>query len=70
MRIAGKLAAEVLDMIEEHIRPGISTEELDTLCHPLYDPRTKSRTSAAELSRFPKIYLHIGQPRYLPRYTQ
>ncbi|MBT5031190.1 MAG: type I methionyl aminopeptidase [Proteobacteria bacterium] len=33
MRIAGKLAAEVLDMIEEHVRPGVSTEELNTLCH-------------------------------------
>lgn len=33
MRVAGKLAAEVLDMIEEHVRPGISTEELNTICH-------------------------------------
>jgi methionyl aminopeptidase len=33
MRIAGKLAAEVLDMIEPHVIPGISTEELDQICH-------------------------------------
>jgi len=33
MRVAGKLAAEVLDMIEEHVRPGITTEELNTICH-------------------------------------
>jgi len=33
MRVAGKLAAEVLDFIEPHIRPGIATEELDRLCH-------------------------------------
>ncbi len=33
MRIAGRLAAEVLEMIEPHIRPGITTAELDRLCH-------------------------------------
>ncbi|MBK6895315.1 MAG: type I methionyl aminopeptidase [Alphaproteobacteria bacterium] len=33
MRRAGRLAAEVLDMITDHVKPGISTEELDTLCH-------------------------------------
>ena len=33
MRVAGKLAAEVLDFIAPHIRPGIATEELDRLCH-------------------------------------
>ena len=33
MREAGRLAAEVLDMIGEHVKPGVSTEELDELCH-------------------------------------
>ncbi|MBN8889367.1 MAG: type I methionyl aminopeptidase [Rhodospirillales bacterium 70-18] len=33
MRAAGRLAAEALDMITEHVRPGISTAALDTLCH-------------------------------------
>lgn len=33
MRIAGKLAAEVLEMIEPHVVPGITTDELDQLCH-------------------------------------
>ena len=33
MRLAGKLAAEVLDMIEEYVKPGISTYELDKICH-------------------------------------
>ena len=33
MRIAGHLAASVLDYIEPHVRTGISTEQLDTLCH-------------------------------------
>ena len=33
MRVAGKLASEVLDFITPHVKPGITTEELDNLCH-------------------------------------
>ena len=33
MRTAGRLAAEVLEMIEEHIIPGITTEDVDKICH-------------------------------------
>jgi methionyl aminopeptidase len=33
MRIAGRLAAEVLDMLTPHMVPGISTEALDKLAH-------------------------------------
>ena len=33
MRVAGRLAAEVLEMIGDHVRPGVSTDELDRLCH-------------------------------------
>lgn len=33
MRVAGRLAAEVLDMIGPHVVEGITTEELDRLCH-------------------------------------
>lgn len=33
MRLAGHLAAEVLEMIGEHIKIGITTEELDRICH-------------------------------------
>ncbi len=33
MRVAGKLAAEVLEMIEEYVIPGVTTEKLDRLCH-------------------------------------
>lgn len=33
MRVAGRLAAEVLNMIGEHVRPGITTGELDRICH-------------------------------------
>ena len=33
MRVAGKLAAEVLEMITPFVKPGISTGELDSICH-------------------------------------
>lgn len=33
MRVAGRLCAETLDMIGEHVVPGVTTEELNTLCH-------------------------------------
>src|SRR5215470_9629999 len=33
MRIAGRLAAEVLDFIAPHVKAGITTGELDRLCH-------------------------------------
>jgi len=33
MRIAGRLAGEVLRMIEPHVQPGVTTGELDRLCH-------------------------------------
>jgi methionyl aminopeptidase len=33
MRRAGKLAAECLDFITPHVRPGVTTGELDRLCH-------------------------------------
>jgi len=33
MRVAGRLAGEVLDFIGPYIRPGITTGEIDRLCH-------------------------------------
>jgi methionyl aminopeptidase len=33
MRVAGKLAAEVLDFITPYVQSGVTTEEIDRLCH-------------------------------------
>jgi methionyl aminopeptidase len=33
MRIAGRLASEVLDMLTQHVVPGITTEQIDKLAH-------------------------------------
>ena len=33
MRVAGRMAAEVLDLITEHVKVGVTTGELDEICH-------------------------------------
>jgi methionyl aminopeptidase len=33
MRVSGRLAAEVLELIGQYVVPGVSTEELDKICH-------------------------------------
>lgn len=33
MRVAGRLAAEVLDVVAPHVKPGVTTAELDRICH-------------------------------------
>jgi len=32
MRVAGRLAAEVLEVVKPHVKPGVTTEELDDVC--------------------------------------
>ena len=53
MRNAGQLAAKTLDMITEHVQPGVTTDELDKLC---YDFITKNGAIPAPLNYkgFPK----------------
>lgn len=54
MRVAGKLAAEVLEMIEPHVVPGVTTEELNNICHD-YIVNTQSAIPAPLNYRgFPK----------------
>ncbi len=33
MRTAGRLAAEVLEMLDQHVKVGVTTDELNTICH-------------------------------------
>ena len=33
MRTAGRLAADVLDMIGDYVKPGVTTDELNRICH-------------------------------------
>lgn len=39
MRKAGRLAAEVLDFIGDHVQPGVTTDHLNTLCHDMITER-------------------------------
>ena len=54
MRIAGRLASEVLDMIEQHIKPGISTDELNTICHDYIVNEQQAIPAPLNYHGFPK----------------
>ena len=54
MRVAGRLAAEVLDMIEEHVQAGVTTGHLDELCHDYIVNQQKSVPAPLNYRGFPK----------------
>ncbi|WP_446831567.1 type I methionyl aminopeptidase [Candidatus Foliamicus sp.] len=54
MRVAGRLAAEVLDMIEAHVRPGISTDELDGICHRYITEQQQAIPAPLNYRGFPR----------------
>jgi len=54
MRIAGKLASEVLEMIGQHVKPGISTEELDQICHRYIVEEQNAIPAPLNYKGFPK----------------
>jgi len=56
MRLAGRLASEVLDYITPHVKPGATTDELDALCHE-YMVKTQDTTPAP---------LNYAPPGYVP----
>lgn len=54
MRIAGRLASEVLDMITPHVKNGITTDELNTLCHDYIVNEQKAIPAPLNYRGFPK----------------
>ena len=54
MRVAGRLAAEVLDMISSHVEPGISTGELDQICHDYIVNTQQAIPAPLNYKGFPK----------------
>jgi methionyl aminopeptidase len=54
MRLAGRLAAQVLDMIEAHVRVGVSTDELDRICHDFIVGELQSVPANLNYRGFPK----------------
>ena len=54
MRIAGRLAAEVLEMIGEHVQIGVTTDELNTICHDYIVNVQKAIPAPLNYNGFPK----------------
>ncbi|QSA98004.1 type I methionyl aminopeptidase [Methylococcus sp. EFPC2] len=54
MRVAGRLAAEVLEMVEPHVKPGVSTDELDRICHDYIVETQKAIPAPLNYKGFPK----------------
>ena len=54
MRIAGKLAADVLEMITPHVQAGITTDELDRICHDYIVNEQQAIPAPLDYHGFPK----------------
>ncbi|MGH8482748.1 MAG: type I methionyl aminopeptidase [Nevskiaceae bacterium] len=54
MRVAGRLAADVLDMIGEHVQPGVTTGELDRICHEYIVETQRAVPAPLNYRGFPK----------------
>ena len=54
MRTAGLLAASVLDLVEGHIQPGVTTEELDRVCHDYIVNELQAVPAPLNYRGFPK----------------
>ena len=54
MRIAGKLASQVLEMVEEYVKPGVSTLKLDQICHDYIVKRQDAIPAPLNYKGFPK----------------
>lgn len=54
MRIAGQLAADVLEMIAPHVKAGVSTDELNTLCADYTEKVQNAISAPLNYHHFPK----------------
>lgn len=54
MRVAGRKAAEVLEMIEAHVQAGITTAEIDEICHDYIVNQQKAIPAPLNYKGFPK----------------
>jgi len=54
MRVAGRLAADVLDMIEDYVKPGVSTNKLDEICHKFIVEKQGATPAPLNYRGFPK----------------
>jgi len=54
MRIAGRLASDVLDMVTDYVKPGVSTEELNRICHQFITEEQDAIPAPLNYRGFPK----------------
>jgi methionyl aminopeptidase len=54
MRVAGQLAAEVLQMIRPQVQPGITTGELDEICHEYITGHQQAIPAPLDYRGFPR----------------
>ncbi|MCG3146381.1 MAG: Methionine aminopeptidase [Gammaproteobacteria bacterium] len=54
MRVAGRLAAEVLEMIAPRVRPGVTSNELDRICHEYIVEAQQAVPAPLNYRGFPK----------------
>ena len=54
MRVAGRLAADVLDMIGDYVKPGVTTGELDQVCHDYITGTQNAVPAPLNYRGFPK----------------
>jgi len=54
MRVAGRLAAEVLEMIGPHVKQGVTTDELDGICHDFIVNEQQAIPAPLNYKGFPK----------------
>ncbi len=54
MRVAGRLAAEVLKMIAPHVQPGVTTGALDRICHDFIVNEQQAIPAPLNYKGFPK----------------
>lgn len=54
MRVAGRLAAEVLQMIGPYVKKGVTTDELNTICHDYIVNEQQAIPAPLNYNGFPK----------------
>ena len=69
MRKAGRLTAEALDLLVPHVKPGVTTDELDSLIVDFARDHN-AIPAPLQLPGLPQVDLHLDQPRRLPWHSQ
>ena len=69
MRKAGRLTAEALDLLCDHVRPGVTTDALDQLVRA-FALEHGAVPAPLYYRGYPQLHLHLDQPCRVPRHPQ